>query len=492
MNKMRQTLYQKQTQSLLLKPKMLQSLEMLAMPLMQLETHLKQEMITNPMLELLEQREDSEDAEERDEQTERDENASKTEDVDDLDIAENNPEVQKTLEECRELSEILDAYNDYYFESNYRSKIGEEINFEQLMRTKENKKSDYLEQLDKIILTQEEYEFAYELVESCDAHGYLPKGFIIESLADEYGISLERSAEIHDIVLHLDPPGITARDIKECLLAQLDDDPQNEYVVQLINEHFEDLIHKRHKKIAALFGVTTKVVLNWKDQISHLDPKPGLRILANNDNFVVPDIILKKIGNEYEIIVNDFSFPKIRMSSHYKDILRQVHKDKEAVDYVRNKINSAKFLIKSVYLRSRTLVRVMRSIINNQPAFFYENTGVLNPLTYSVIAEELQVNESTISRVVRKKYADTPFGIMCLKDFFTSKAGKDDKYNSVSRHSVEIQIKKMIDAEDDHGPLSDQDITDKLKEDGINVSRRVVAKYRKSKGILNSHLRRQE
>ena len=128
----------------------------------------------------------------------------------------------------------------------------------------------------------------------------------------------------------------------------------------------------------------------------------------------------------------------------------------------------------------------------NQIGFFYQNTGVLEPLTYSVIAEELQVNESTISRVVRIKYADTPFGIFCLKDFFTSKAGKDMNYNSVSRQNVESQIIKMIDNEDKSKPLSDQDIVDILRKDGINVSRRVIAKYRKAKGILNSHLRRKE
>jgi len=372
---MRQTLYQKQTQSLLLKPKMLQSLEMLAMPLMQLETHLKQEMITNPMLELLEPRQDSEEIEENDEKSEV--KASEIEKIDDAEIPAESEEVKKTLEECKELSEVLDAFNDYNFDSSYRGKVGEAINFEQVMRTKENKKNNYLEQLEKLELTLDEYEFAYELIESCNEHGFLPKGFIIESLADENGISIERSAEIHDIILHLKPCGITARNIKECLLSQLEEDDQKEHLTQLISEHFNDLIHKRYKKIASSFGVNVKVILNWKELISHLDPKPGLRIQTNNDNYVVPDIILKKIGNEYEIIVNDFSFPKIRMSMRYKDILKQVHKDKNAVDYVRNKINSAKFLIKSVYLRSRTLVRVMRSIINNQPAFFFENTGVL-------------------------------------------------------------------------------------------------------------------
>ena len=188
MSKIRQTLYQKQTQSLLLKPKMLQSLEMLAMPLMQLETHLKQEMINNPMLELLEPRQDSEEIEERDEQVEK--KNTEPEKVDDVEIAEENPEIKKTLEECKELSEVLDAFNDYNFDSSYRGTMGDAINFEQIMRTKENKKDKYLEQLEECDFSQDEFEFAYELIESCNAHGFLPKGFIIESLADEYGISL--------------------------------------------------------------------------------------------------------------------------------------------------------------------------------------------------------------------------------------------------------------------------------------------------------------
>ncbi|MCF7792420.1 MAG: RNA polymerase factor sigma-54 [Candidatus Cloacimonetes bacterium] len=486
MSKLRQTLYQKQTQSLLLKPKMLQSLEMLAMPLMQLETHLKQEMITNPMLELLDRKPEEDEENQQEEKEEKQEK--------ELDDLSDDPELQKTLEETKELSEILDNFNEYYYESSGGGKVAssEGADFDQMLKTVEDKRSTFLEQLEKLDLSQSEYDFAYELVESSNAHGYLPKGFILESLGDEYGIDYERSNEIHQMILHLSPSGITARNIQECLLAQLEDSEENHQIVKLIEDHFEDLIHKRHKKIASIFGVNIKVIYSWKDVIAKLDPKPGLRIQNNNDKYVTPDIILKKIGNEYEIIINDFYFPKIRMSRRYKSILAGVKKDKQAVEYVRNKINSAKFLIKSVYLRSRTLERVMRSIINNQPGFFFEETGVLNPLTYSVIAEELQVNESTISRVVREKYADTPFGIMCLKDFFTSKAGKDDKYNSVSRHSVEIQIKKMIDAEDPHNPLSDQDIADRLKEDGINVSRRVVAKYRKSKGILNSHLRRKE
>ncbi|MBN2460715.1 MAG: RNA polymerase factor sigma-54 [Candidatus Cloacimonetes bacterium] len=484
MTRIRQTLSHKQTQNLLLKPKMLQSLEMLAMPLMELETHLKQEMITNPMLELKEQRDDEDETEEElspDKETEpgetrEDENEEK--------------EPDETLDDTKELSEILDAYNEYHEENIYRYQQSERVNLEQLVRSQEDKKKEYLQQLDFYHLTDQEMDFAYELVDSTNDYGYLAEDFSISTLAEEYGLTAERGHEIRGIIMQLDPRGITARTIQECLIAQLEKTEENEPIIKLIAENFHDLIHKRYRQLTSQYGVCLNTVMSWKEQVSHLDPKPGLRLLGNQTEYIVPDVILKKIGNDYEIIINDFSFPNIRMSRYYRNILNLVKKDRQAVEYVRSKINSAKFLIKSIYLRARTLERVTRAIIRNQKEFFYENSGVLRPLTYSVIAEEIQVNESTISRVVRNKYIDTPFGVMCLKDFFSSRAGKDTNYESVSRQNVEILITKMIENEDIYNPLSDQDIADTLKLEGISVSRRVVAKYRKAKGILNSHLRK--
>lgn len=483
--KFKQTLVQKQTQSLLLKPKMLQSLEMLAMPLMQLETHLKQEMISNPMLELLEYRDEEDISPEKDEEV-------KDRLEEDIKNETEDEELKKTLEETKELSEILDSYSEYFQGGSGSAPSTEGVNFDQMVREQENKKDAFVYQIERLNLDNGEFDFAYELFDSVDAHGFLPKDFEIEEVAKEFGIELERAEEIHLMLLHLEPCGITARNIQECLLAQLDPEFHNENIIILVADHFTDLIHKRYKNIASSFGTSITTILNWKKQIAKLDPKPGLRLLTNHTNYIIPDVIIKRIGNEYEIIINDYSFPKIRLSRRYNQILQQVKKDKEALNYVRSKINSAKFLIKSVYLRSRTLERVTKSILHHQPDFFYGDKRVLKPLTYSDIAQELQVNESTISRVVRIKYADTPFGIMCLKDFFTSKAGKDDNYNSVSRHNVEQKITRMIDTEDETHPLSDQDIAEKLTEMSIHVSRRVIAKYRKAKGILNSRLRRKE
>jgi RNA polymerase sigma-54 factor len=432
----------------------------------------------------------NEDREEEDEQKEPETNESEKSE-EEIKQEELDEELKRTLEESQELSEILDSYNDYYNEVGSRSSNDEDkVNFEQLLQNQENKMEDFLAQLEKLDLNEVEYDFAYEIVDSVNDYGFLTKGFSIYLLAEEYGISEARADEIHQQIMQLEPRGLTARTIQECLLAQMDETEENETIRSLIRENFDDLIHKRYKKIAAKFNVPLKTVYSWKEVVSKLDPKPGLRLAANPSNYIVPDVIIKKIDNEFEIIVNDFSFPKIRMSRRYRQILNRVKTDREAVNYVRSKINSAKFLIKSIYLRGRTLERVTKAIIRNQTDFFYGNSGVLQPLTYSVIADELQVNESTISRVVRSKYADTPFGIICLKDFFTSRAGKDINYNSVSRQNVEIQIKKLIETESKSEPLSDQDIAEILKGQGINVSRRVVAKYRKAKGILNSHLRR--
>jgi len=479
MNRLKQTLLYKQTQNLLLKPKMLQSLEMLALPLLELETKLKQELETNPMLELAEVKEEEE------QNTEIENDTVESTDVDD-------EELQRTLKETEELSEILDSWNEQYKEFSHKVGPEELPNYEQIIRAEEDKMKKFYFAIEKLGLTENEEEFAEDLVDGINEYGFLSEDYDFEMAAEQHHLTPERAEEVHRLVMQLEPKGITARNIKECLLAQIEGKNFNPKIKEIIQSDFDDLIHKRYKKIATKYEVSLNTLLMWKNQISKLDPKPGLRLQSNENNYISPDVIIKKIGNDFEVISNDYYIPRIRLSRRYKKILQKVKTDREAISYVRDKVNSAKFLIKSIYLRGRTLERVTKAIIRNQVGYFYDNSGVLKPLTYSVIAEELHVNESTISRVVRNKYADTPFGIMCLKDFFTSTAGKDDNYNSISRQNVEKIMRRMIEAEDLKNPLSDQDIADKLKEDGINVSRRVVAKYRKAQGILNSHLRKKE
>ena len=487
MNKLNQVVNQKQTQEMVIKPKMLQSLEMLAMPLMELELHLKHELVNNPMLELKEIEDDEEEKDKANDEEEK-ENSDEEENEDE--------ELEETLDEAEELSEILDSWNEYHKggkSSSSGSSDDDQARPEALARQIENKKTKYTDQLEKYELTIDEFDFAVELIDSANNHGYLPQHLDIAEVGKQYDFSPEHSEELHDIILHLYPKGITARDIEECLLAQLNhNELKNTTLVDLIKFHFDDLIHRRYNKIAAQLNITVDRVLKIKNEIAHLDPKPGLRILNSNKEYIVPDVVIKRIGDEYEVIVNDYYIPNIVLNRRYEKIVKSNKKDKNALKYVRNKINSAKFLIKSIYMRNKTLEKVTRAIIKHQKEYFYENKGVLKPLTYSAIAEELSVNESTISRVVKVKYADTPFGIKCLKEFFTSRAGKDRNYSPVSRQNVQQQIKKMIDNEDKSNPLSDQKIANILKERGISVSRRVIAKYRENLRILNSRLRRKE
>ncbi|MDY0318565.1 MAG: RNA polymerase sigma-54 factor, partial [Candidatus Cloacimonadaceae bacterium] len=251
-----------------------------------------------------------------------------------------------------------------------------------------------------------------------------------------------------------------------------------------------NLIHRRFQKIASHYNVSEDTILLYRDQIAKLDPKPGLRILSSSAAYVYPDVTLKMIDGEYVVIINDHISPNIIISPRYRKMINRGYFDKETTSYVRERINSAKFLIKSIHMRMRTLEQVSRSIIKHQKDFFYNGSGVMQPLTYSVIAQDIGKSESTISRVVKHKYAETPYGIYAFKDFFTSTAGRDDNYESISRQQVKGCIIRLLETENKRKPLSDQALVELLKAKGMNISRRIIAKYRDELGILNSRLRR--
>ncbi len=482
-----QTLSIKQKQELALKPKMLQSLQMLTLPLMELELHLKQEIAKNPLLEMR----DIDDSNNDDDIIRDDETTVEKE------IGEEGDEVSKTLEEAQELTEILDSWNEFHQMTShnkdytYNKDDEDGALYEKYLRAPEDKMAEYLLQLYSYPMSEDEYEFATYLIDSVDQYGFLRDVDFIKEVAEIYDINLKRAEEIHEIIMGLDPRGLTACNMPQCLVSQLDDEQkENKILVNILLDDFEDLIHRRYQKLAAKYQVSLEYITFLRDQISKLDPKPGLRLVESHDKYITPDVIVKEIGDEFLVIVNDSYSPNLVINSRYRKLINSANVDKETVHYVRDKINSAKFLIKSMYMRVRTLERVMNSIIKHQYDFFYNQTGVLLPLNYSSIAEDIGVSESTISRVVKDKYADTPFGIYPLKKFFTSTAGIDNNFESISRQKVKTFIQKYVDAEEKSKPLTDQDIVKMLKDDGLNVSRRIVAKYRDELNILNSRLRR--
>jgi RNA polymerase sigma-54 factor len=484
MSTLNQQMSLRQKQELALKPKMLQSLKMLSLPILELEDYIKQELENNPLLELREEK-DEEDIDESGFK------ASQPESKASLDDTESTEENGQTLSEARELTEILDQWNEYHQSYDSWHPDPDTEHGEALIRYEESGKEQFLRQLYPLSLPEKEYEFASELIDSCDSYGFLPPDYDIQRTARQFNIQPPRALELHHLLLHLSPKGITARSMSECLLAQLSEEQLgNRILVGLCTDQFENLIHRRYQKIASHYGVSEEYILSVKEMVSKLDPKPGLRILASNAAYVFPDITIKQIDSDFEVIINDHITPNIIISPRYRQMINRGYFDRDTIRFVRDRINSAKFLIKSIYMRTRTLERVAKSIIKHQQEFFFSGNGVIQPLTYAVIAQDLSVSESTISRVVKHKFAETPYGIYALKDFFSNTAGMDSNYENISRQRVKSYIIHMVETENKKHPLSDQDLVDRLKAEGLNISRRIIAKYRFELGILNSRLRR--
>jgi len=484
MSTMNQHISLKQKQELALKPKMLQSLKMLSLPILELEGYIRQELQSNPLLELREEKDDEENHEEDLQQEQAESNTA----LDDVDSPE---EVSAASKEAQQLTDILDQWNEYHSSNESYRGESETESSESSIRYEGDGKDGYLEQLYPLNLPETEVEFVTELVDSCDVYGFLPQGYDLYFSAQRYQLSCRRADELHEIILQLSPKGITARNITECLMAQLSEQQRENPIIRgMVGEHFEDLIHRRYSKIASCFNVSEDTIMIYRQQISKLDPKPGLRILNSSASYVYPDVTLKRIEGDYVVIINDSITPNIVISSRYRSMINRGYFDRETLSFVRERINSAKFLIKSIHMRMRTLEQVSLSIIKHQKDFFYNGSGVLQPLTYSAIAQDLGKSESTISRVVKHKYAETPYGIFALKDFFSSTAGRDDNYESISRQQAKSCIIRLIEAEDKKKPLSDQELVEMLKAEGLNISRRIIAKYRNELGILNSRLRR--
>jgi len=496
MGKMEHFLIQKTTQEMALKPAMLHSLRMLALTQTELEMQIKKEIELNPLLEIQEEEDEllKQDTPAVDEDIESKENED--------DDSEGDEELKKTIEELKEFSEILDEWSDYHRDNRNDSRTREfpEVSNTDSYHSNFNEKiEDLFNQIEKLPLNEDELSFVHELLENIDEFGFLPSDLDIYILANDYMDGnpktkefIERVNEIHKMVLNLDPKGIAARTIPESLLAQLDpNDDDFELLTLIIEHHFDDLINRRFQQITKELSITIEELSVCKSKIMLLNPKPGLQLINQLISYVLPDVIIRRIEDDFVVYVNDTNIPRLTLNRRYRNMIATGRiKDREFLDFLRDKLSSAKFLIRSIYMRTNTILRVTRSIIDHQKDYFYNYSGILKPLTYSIIADDVGVSESTISRVVKDKFADTPFGIVCLKDFFTTSAGRTNSYEEVSKQNVLKLIERIIDSEDKGAPFSDEEIANELRKINIIISRRVVAKYRENLGILNSRLRR--
>ncbi len=456
---------------------------LLQLPVLSLEQKLKTELEMNPLLELDEEME-MELAEEMDE-----EEVMKVESEDDSESTDGETE-QDALDEFEKEEIDWDAIlND---EDTYDVRMPRDDSAEVFERPEVAQTTlpeHLLTQLHMTDLSEEEMVVGEYIIWSINEDGYLT--YPVETIAENLNVPPETVEKVLSVIQRFDPVGIGARSLQECLLIQLlEKEKPNPLAVEILRDHFEDFKNKRYEKIAKKLEVSLDDIREAIEEITRLNPKPGEGYLLFHQNVIVPDLIVEKEDGEFRIVMNDWNIPHLRINNSYKKLLLDKKKSsKEARDYIRQSLESARWLINSIHQRRATILRVMEAIIDKQRDFFEKGPDHLKPMILKDIAEEIGMDISTISRVTNGKYVQTEYGVFELKHFFSERIKSDDG-DDVSNKKIKAMIKEIIEQEDPSKPLNDQKIAHILKQRGYNVARRTVAKYREQMMIPVSRLRR--
>jgi RNA polymerase sigma-54 factor len=332
------------------------------------------------------------------------------------------------------------------------------------------------------------------IIGSLDDRGWLATP--LPEIAQATGQPFEQCEKVLRLVQGLEPVGVGARDLRECLLIQLEAKGQEGTLPwRLIHDQFDNLVNRRFPEIARQLKCTVEEIQAAADCVATLNPKPGLEVSSEDPKYVVPDLLVERVDEEYVVLLNDRNVPRLRISSAYESVLRDRKKaernsnDNKTREYIQGKLNSARWLIQTIEQRRRTMIKVMNCIIREQREFFDKGIAFLRPLTLQQVARQIDMHESTVSRVCSGKYVQTPRGVFELKFFFSSGLETEDGEDVSARTAKDI-IKTLIEEEDKREPLSDQRIAELLHEKGLRIARRTVAKYREQLNILPARFRR--
>ncbi|MBC7794495.1 MAG: RNA polymerase factor sigma-54, partial [Clostridia bacterium] len=330
---------------------------------------------------------------------------------------------------------------------------------------------------------------AVMLIEEITDDGYLAED-AVATVAEELGQSADAIDTVASALRELDPPGVASRDLRECLLTQAERaHADNPLLHAIISNHLKSVERRNYAAIAKELKVSLQEVGDAVKLIAHLEPRPGRQFAVKEPQYITPDIYVTKLGNDYQIVLNEDGLPKLKISNYYRDALQS--SGSQAKSFIQEKLRSAVWLIRSIHMRQRTIYRVMESILKFQRDFFDKGVQHLRPLILKDVAEDVGMHESTISRVTSNKYVHTPQGIYELKFFFNSSIARVDGRESIASESVRDFIKQLIDGENPKAPVSDQQIVELLKKRDIDIARRTVAKYREMLRIPSSSKRKQ-
>ncbi len=459
----------KLSQQLIMTPQLQQAIKLLQLSRMELIETVQQELLENPILE--ESPEIPAD--------EPNKITNELESKDDGNGVENNEMDWMRYLESRSVSEYHGGYENEDREEN-ESIITESASL-----------ADHLEwQIQMTDLDEEIKELAMTIIGHLNDDGYLKTE--LENICQTNEAEMDDVEEALAVVQELDPNGVGARDLRECLLLQIRfAPPENPLVKPIIDGHIDNLVKKKYKAICQELSISMEELGEALKSIEHLEPKPGRPFGGHHAQYITPDIYVRKVGDEFIIEQNDDGLPKLRVSSFYKNILYKMKKaSKEEREYVQEKMRSALWLIRSIHQRQRTIYKVTKSIVKFQLEFFENGIKFLRPLILKDVAEDIEMHESTISRVTTNKYVHTPQGIFELKYFFNSGL-ESSSGELVASESAKSQIQEIVKDENQKKPFSDQEIVRILgNKHGIKVARRTVTKYREMLGILSSTKRK--
>jgi RNA polymerase sigma-54 factor len=467
-----------QTQNLalqqVLSPQLQQSLLILQTPLLELRNLVQQEMETNPVLEEL---------------------------PDEPGVDERN-EVEPSADdnfknEFEKLASLDEEWRDYMaqsasypegFRDSKEAQDKRQFVFDSIP-VQETLQQNLIGQLNQSVLSTSDRKAADLIIGNIDDNGFLQS--TPEEMALNSGIPKEDFEKMLALIQSFYPSGVGARDLRECLLLQLArGGKERSLEYKIVSEHMEDLGKRRFPEMARRMGISVEDVQKAADNIARLNPRPGQVFAAAPQNYVLPDVMVEKVDGEYQISSNNEQVPHLRISNLYKDIIASGNTQSSDVkDYIRDKIRSGKFLIRSIHQRQQTILNIARQIVWRQRDFLEHGPSHLKPMTMREVADAVGVHETTVSRAVSGKYMATPQGIFEMKYFFTS-GYQTATGESLSNTSVKEAILDLVKHENGSAPLSDHEIVEILGERGIPIARRTVAKYRTELNILPSHMRR--
>jgi len=468
------------TQQLVMTPQLQQAIKLLQLSRLELAEMIQQEMEQNPALE------ESGIDEPSDKNITAVESKTET-------LEKEAPTKEITIEEkIRKDTDWENYINEYNSTGRVytESENTEAPNFEAFTSEKKTLKDHLQWQLGLYGLSEQQEKIGIMMIGNLNRDGYLCSD--VEEIAQACNAEIEIVENVLSVLQSFDPPGICARDLCETLLIQVQQlGIDNPIITEIIKYHLKNLENRNSKKIAKALKISTDDVRAAVNIIQYLEPKPGRKFSTDEPAYITPDIYVYKDGDGFKIVMNDDGLPKLKINRFYKDAIANGRKiSKDTKNYLNEKMQSASWLIKSIHQRQKTIYLVMESILKFQKNFFENGIAYLKPLILKDIAEDIEMHESTISRVTTNKYAYTPQGLFELKYFFNSSIERTGG-ESMASASVKDKIRLLIENEDHESPLSDEKLSNILKDANIQIARRTVAKYRKVLNILPSNKRKQ-